>query len=161
MAAFIHGRSGRLFVGFQEQLRPPKEAGAGGLYLMIVRAADRSPGDQDYIPTGPNFLQLQPHRFAQPSLDAIAPHRIADPAVHGKAEPAVGQIVGQSAQHEQLVGKRAPLTANFLEPLVCADSITPLHDLWLLPDYGAQHPVRCPARPTCASSTARPGARAP
>ena len=129
MAAFIHGRSGRLFVGFQEQLRPPKEAGAGGLYLMIVRTADRSPGNQDYIPTRANLPQSQPYGLAQPAFDAIALDRIANSAVYRKAEPAIGQIVGQSAQHEQLVGKRMPLTANFLKPLVRADSITPLHDL--------------------------------
>lgn len=129
MAGLTHGRIGRLFAGFQEQLRPPKEAGAGGLYLMIVRTADRSPGNQDYIPTRANLPQSQPYGLAQPAFDTIALDRIADPAVHRKAEPAVGQIVGQRTQHEQLVGKRMPLTANFLKPLVRADSITPLHDL--------------------------------
>ncbi len=103
---------------------------------MIVRTANGSPGDQDYIPTGPNLLELQTHRFAQASLDAIALHSIANTAVHGKAETAIRQIIWQSTQHEQLVGKRATLTADFLEPLVRADSITPLHDDPLSPPCG-------------------------
>lgn len=72
---------------------------------MIVRTADRSPGNQDYIPTRANLPQSQPDGLAQPAFDAIALNRIADSAVYRKAEPAIGQIVGQSAEHEQLVGK--------------------------------------------------------
>lgn len=117
-------------------MRPPKEAGAGGFYLMIVRTANGSPGDQDYIPTGPNLLELQTHCFTQTSLDAIALHSITNTAVHGEAEAAIRQIIRQRTQHEQLIGKRATLTADFLEPFVRADSITPLHDVPLSPPCG-------------------------
>jgi len=87
-----------------EKLRPPKQAGAGGFHLVIVRTANWLSGDQDNVPAGLNAFLLQAHDFAQATLDPVAPHSVANATVHSKPKSAVRQMVGQCAQHKQLIG---------------------------------------------------------
>ncbi len=110
-----------------EQLRPPKQAGACGCHLMIVRIANRLSGNQDDVPPRLEIFLLQAHDLTQTSFDAIAPHRVPNATIDRKAKPSVRQIVWQDAQNKQLIRKRASLPADFLKAFVRADPISPLH----------------------------------
>jgi len=84
-------------------LRPPEKAGAGGFQLMILRTANRLPSDQDYIATWPNGRHAQTQNLAQASLNAVAHNGVADAAADRKSKPAVRQIIGEHAEHQQVV----------------------------------------------------------
>jgi len=84
-------------------LRPPNQAGASIIHLVIVRLTDRISGDEDQIPPWADLVNFDSHSFPQTSLDPVAHYRIADPFAHGKAKPTVGQLVGRKAEDKQLI----------------------------------------------------------
>lgn len=81
-------------------MRPPKEAGAGGFHLVIVRTANWLSGNQDNIPTGLKSALLQTHDFTQTPLDAIAADCVANAAVDSKPKSTVIEVIRQRAQYE-------------------------------------------------------------
>lgn len=96
---------------------------------MIVRTANRLPGNQDNVPSWLKTILLQAHNLTQAALDAIALHSIPNATVDRKAKASVGQVVRQDAQDEQMIYKGAPLLADLLKTFVRADPVSPLHTL--------------------------------
>jgi hypothetical protein len=120
-------------------MRPPKEAGAGGIHLMIIRTANWISGNENQVPPWLNRIHSQPYRLAQPALDAIANNRIADSAADREAKAAVWQLVWEDAQHQKFVGVRPPHTADFLEPLVLPNSVPLFHAPTIASNLPALH----------------------
>lgn len=165
-------------------MRPPKQAGAGGFHLVIVRTANGPPGDQNDVPAWTNLLHPQPHDLPEPPLDAVANDCAADAAVDRKPEATVRSLIRQCTEHHQLMAVGAALPADFLEALIFSDAIKALHAglssvagtaifrtigtdvrTAVSRDAGVPRTRRAPAprrqqrprpRQTCAQSTARP-----
>lgn len=76
LSIFTH-TSGRM--GIKQQMRPPKEAGAGGIHHMIICAADWAPCNKNDIPARLDGIRSQPNCFAQATLDLVPLNCIADP----------------------------------------------------------------------------------
>ncbi len=70
-------------------MRPPKEAGAGGIHVLILRTANGMSGNKHQVPTRFNGIHSQPHRFTQSALDSVAVYNIANSAAYRKAKTAV------------------------------------------------------------------------
>ena len=130
-----------LILASLEQLRPPKQAGAGGFHRVVVRTPDWLSRNQDYVPARLEFVLLQTHNFAQPPFDEIAAYSIPNAAVDRKAKAAIGKSIRQCTQDKQVARIRAPLTANLLESFIRAHPVTSLHAVVTLASTGAL----CPA----------------
>jgi len=108
-------------------LRPPNQAGASIIHLVIVRVTDRILGDKDQIPPGSDHVDLDSHSFPQSSFDQVAGDRIANTFADGKAKSTVGQVVGQIAEHKQPIAGCLPFAPNFLKLPIAAKPITAIH----------------------------------
>ena len=112
---------------FNEQTRPPKQAGAGCVHLLIACFADQTTGNEHNIPTRLDLRHAQANDFAQLALDTVALDSAADARTDRKPKTTVRQFVGKSAQNNCIATERAPLRANLLEALVSVHSIALFH----------------------------------
>jgi hypothetical protein len=110
-------------------MRPPKQAGAGGCHLVIIRTADGTPGDEDNVPPRRNLSHLQANDLTQLPLDPVS--------LDGEAKPADFQPIGQRTENKQIDGHRAPFGADLLEVPIIANSVTSLHRKSILWNWGA------------------------
>jgi hypothetical protein len=70
-------------------MRPPKQAGASSIDLVIIRLADWLFGDKNDIPTRFDLLHAEADCFAEAALDPIANDSAANTVAHRKTEAAV------------------------------------------------------------------------
>jgi hypothetical protein len=70
-------------------MRPPKQAGASSIHLMVVRFTNWGPGDKNNIPTRLKLFHPQANGFAQTPLDPIPNDCAANPATYRKAKTAI------------------------------------------------------------------------
>jgi hypothetical protein len=134
---------------FNEQTRPPKQAGAGCVHLLIASFADQTAGNEHDIPPRLDLRHAKTNDFAQLAFDAVAFDSAANARTDRKSKTTVRQFVGKSAQNDRIATVRASLGANLLEALVSAHSIALFHM------------QRSIIRQTCVWSTAPSGEHAP
>lgn len=108
-------------------MRPPEQAGASGVQLMIISTANGMSGNKDNIPPWHNHLHSQPDHFAQTTLEPIAKNSAANPSIDGKPKPAIRQLVGQDTHHQKFATVRFTLLTNFLEAFIFPDAVKSLH----------------------------------
>ena len=81
-------------------MRPPYEAGAGSIHLVIVRTANRVSSNECQIPSGFDFVLSQSHGFPETPLDTVAYDGISDPATDRKPIATIREIVGQNTKDQ-------------------------------------------------------------
>ena len=81
-------------------MRPPNEASAGSIHLVVVRTANRISGDEHQIPSGLDCIPAQFHGFAQAAFDAVAHNCIPDPAADRETETAIGETVRRNTEDQ-------------------------------------------------------------
>lgn len=108
-------------------MRPPEQAGASGVHLMIIRTENRTPSNKYNVPPWLDYRHSQPDRFAQTTLDPITNDSAPDPSINGKPKPAIRQLVGKHAHHQKFATIGFTLLTNLLEALVFLDAIMFLH----------------------------------
>ena len=76
----------------------------------------------NYVVSLRAFMLIQPERFADQPLDAVAADRIADRGGHGKAKAAIPQLIGAAADGDrpgscsQLSGEDGGERASAVKP---------------------------------------------
>jgi hypothetical protein len=110
-----------------QQMRPPEQAGASGVHLMIISTENRTPGNQYNIPPRLDHRHSQPDRFTQTTLQPITNDSASDPSIDRKPKPAIRQLVGQRTQHQKFATVRFTLLTNLLEAFVFLDAVMFLH----------------------------------
>lgn len=94
---------------------------------MVVRAANRLPGDEHQVPTGFDRVHPQPDGFAQPPANPVSFDCLAQAVADREAEAAVRKAVGQSAQNKNRVAIGSAFAPDLLKTLVLANAIPSFH----------------------------------
>jgi hypothetical protein len=108
-------------------MRPPQEAGAGSINLMVVCATNRASCNEHDVPSWFDGLYAQSNCLTQTTFDPIALNRIPDPVANRKPKAAIREFVPQYAQHQLSVANGSSLTPDFLNPSVLANAMPSFH----------------------------------
>ncbi len=90
-----------------------------------ISFAGSTSSDEYSIPSGGRIGISD--RFAQAAFHLVPDHRIADPLADDETVPVMVKVVRQQANHQQAVGRAAPLAMNFGDSLLTAEPVTFLH----------------------------------
>lgn len=101
------GRAGRIQTEAEDQPQ------AGPFQIPIRQLGHAGTADDDNVVAAEHLIHLSVENCPQTPLDPIARDRVAHPFADHKAKAAVGQVIGQTAQHQVLT---APAPARPTDP---------------------------------------------